>query len=306
MINKMNKIVSLLRRVDCGNNKIYLKNKKIVCDACTREYIYQNGILNCLPKKLSSTQLIAIKTWGKDYSHILKEKYIIFNDVYGLKDVELIQKYSSNFNSKKFLELGCGKGRVSVMIAKKNADVYCVDICIEALKASQKLFKQEHQRGVFICADLENLPFKENIFDIIFGGGSIEHIKDTHKAVSGFYRVTKPKGINIFTVPFTSLSTLSQGIITGSIPDSKILGSFYYFIHFVLLRGKFALYGYEKNFSQVSLNNLFKNNKFKKITISLYDVTYTLKFIPSYFKKYILKLIKNKFFWPMVCVKVEK
>ncbi len=54
---------------------------------------------------------------------------------------------------------------------------------------------------VDIKADILDLPFEDNSFDIIFCNHVLEHIKDDHKAMTELYRVLKPKGMGIFQIP---------------------------------------------------------------------------------------------------------
>ncbi len=54
---------------------------------------------------------------------------------------------------------------------------------------------------VDVKADILNLPFKDNSFDIVFCNHVLEHIKDDKKAMQELYRVLKPSGFGIFQVP---------------------------------------------------------------------------------------------------------
>ena len=54
---------------------------------------------------------------------------------------------------------------------------------------------------VDVKADILDLPFEDNSFDIIFCNHVLEHIEDDHKAMTELYRVLKPKGMGIFQIP---------------------------------------------------------------------------------------------------------
>jgi SAM-dependent methyltransferase len=54
---------------------------------------------------------------------------------------------------------------------------------------------------VDVKADILDLPFKDNEFDVIFCNHVLEHIEDDTKAISELYRVMKPGGWGIFQVP---------------------------------------------------------------------------------------------------------
>ncbi|ANW97150.1 SAM-dependent methyltransferase [Wenyingzhuangia fucanilytica] len=52
-----------------------------------------------------------------------------------------------------------------------------------------------------VKADICDLPFKDNSYDIIFCNHVLEHIVDDTKAMSELYRVLKPGGWGIFQIP---------------------------------------------------------------------------------------------------------
>ena len=52
-----------------------------------------------------------------------------------------------------------------------------------------------------VKADICNLPFTKNTFDVVFCNHVLEHIVDDKKAMSELYRVLKPGGLGIFQVP---------------------------------------------------------------------------------------------------------
>ncbi|WP_457616344.1 class I SAM-dependent methyltransferase [Lutibacter sp.] len=52
-----------------------------------------------------------------------------------------------------------------------------------------------------VKADICNLPFANNSFDVVFCNHVLEHIEDDKKAMSELYRVLKPGGMGIFQVP---------------------------------------------------------------------------------------------------------
>ena len=57
-----------------------------------------------------------------------------------------------------------------------------------------------HQSGVG-CESLQNLSFMDNSLDLIITQDILEHVADPDKAFDEIYRVLKPTGSHIFTVP---------------------------------------------------------------------------------------------------------
>lgn len=54
---------------------------------------------------------------------------------------------------------------------------------------------------VDVKANILELPFEDNSFDVIFCNHVLEHIEDDSKAMSELYRVMRPGGMGIFQVP---------------------------------------------------------------------------------------------------------
>lgn len=72
---------------------------------------------------------------------------------------------------------------------------------------------------VDVKADIMDLPFENESFDVIFCNHVLEHIIDDRKAMSELYRVLKPKGWAILQVPIkTSLEKTYEDF---SITDPK-------------------------------------------------------------------------------------
>ena len=54
---------------------------------------------------------------------------------------------------------------------------------------------------VDVKANILDLPFEDNSFDIVFCNHVLEHIEDDNKAMSELYRVMKTGGMGIFQIP---------------------------------------------------------------------------------------------------------
>ena len=54
---------------------------------------------------------------------------------------------------------------------------------------------------VDVKADILDLPFESDLFDVVLCNHVLEHIEDDHKAMSELYRVMKPGGWGIFQIP---------------------------------------------------------------------------------------------------------
>jgi SAM-dependent methyltransferase len=79
-----------------------------------------------------------------------------------------------------------------------------------------------------VKADICNLPFEDNAFDIIFCNHVLEHIPDDAKAMSELYRVMKPGGWGIFQIPqdLNRQQTFADDSITDAKKRAEIFGQY--------------------------------------------------------------------------------
>lgn len=79
-----------------------------------------------------------------------------------------------------------------------------------------------------VKADICNLPFESNTFDIILCNHVLEHIPDDTKAMQELYRVMKPGGMGIFQIPqdLSREETFEDDSITDKKERAKIFGQY--------------------------------------------------------------------------------
>jgi SAM-dependent methyltransferase len=79
-----------------------------------------------------------------------------------------------------------------------------------------------------VKADICNLPFEDNQYDVILCNHVLEHIPDDTKAMEELYRVLKPGGIGIFQVPqdLNRETTFSDDSITNPKERAAIFGQY--------------------------------------------------------------------------------
>jgi SAM-dependent methyltransferase len=79
-----------------------------------------------------------------------------------------------------------------------------------------------------VKADICNLPFQDNAYDIILCNHVLEHIPDDTKAMQELYRVMKPGGMGIFQIPqdLKRDVTFSDDSITDQKERAKIFGQY--------------------------------------------------------------------------------
>jgi SAM-dependent methyltransferase len=79
-----------------------------------------------------------------------------------------------------------------------------------------------------VKADICNLPFEDDAYDIIFCNHVLEHIPDDAKAMQELFRVMKPGGFGVFQVPqdLSREATFEDDSITDPKRRAEIFGQY--------------------------------------------------------------------------------
>lgn len=79
-----------------------------------------------------------------------------------------------------------------------------------------------------VKADICNLPFEDNSFDVILCNHVLEHIPDDTKAMQELYRIMKVGGMGIFQIPqdLSRNTTFEDDSITDKKERSRIFGQY--------------------------------------------------------------------------------
>lgn len=97
------------------------------------------------------------------------------------------------------LEAGCGIGRVVKYIYDKG---YTNVKGIELNEAAVKWVNENYPELDILQGDVLEMPYEEDFFDVILSYGVVEHFpKGLHEPLIAHYKILKPGGVIIFTVP---------------------------------------------------------------------------------------------------------
>ena len=79
-----------------------------------------------------------------------------------------------------------------------------------------------------VKADICNLPFEDNEFDVILCNHVLEHIPNDTKAMQELYRIMKPGGFGVFQIPqdLNRDTTFEDNTITDKKERTKIFGQY--------------------------------------------------------------------------------
>jgi SAM-dependent methyltransferase len=79
-----------------------------------------------------------------------------------------------------------------------------------------------------VKADICDLPFKDDEFDVVFCNHVLEHITDDYKAMQELYRVLKTGGFGVFQIPqdLNRATTFEDDSITDKKQRAEIFGQY--------------------------------------------------------------------------------
>jgi ubiquinone/menaquinone biosynthesis C-methylase UbiE len=96
------------------------------------------------------------------------------------------------------LDLGCGDGALTGVLADAAGSVVGVDIAEAALRRA----RARHPALTFALAPIDGpLPFDDGSFDVVWSSEVIEHVADTARWLSEVRRVLVPRGRLLVTTP---------------------------------------------------------------------------------------------------------
>ena len=105
---------------------------------------------------------------------------------------------NSSPSNGKFLEVGCGTGRIATGVASHtdDIDVKGVDISENMLEVARKIAEEEQvgHKVSFEIADAKKLPFDDKTFDSVFCHNMLHHIPDPLPVLKEMSRVVKDDG----------------------------------------------------------------------------------------------------------------
>lgn len=176
------------------------------------------------------------------------------------------------------LEIGAGGGGTAAVLSQYTT-VIALDLSLDACRVIQQ---RTHGHRVWtVCGDIHHLPFRGSVCDVVYGGGVVEHFRDTVAVLRELRRVCRPGGTLFQTVPRVSLPVLTVGQLWGNIPDLPGVRSIASWIHFRLLSGRHLRFGLEKSFLQRNLRRMAGEVGFDRIQTGVFHIYHSFSYVTS-------------------------
>lgn len=217
-----NKTISeIVHCLSCGSSSLVLakEGEQLQCESCGKTYPIKKGV----PVFLSETDTEKAVETDLHKTHDSVFNYIdhyqkdgVENDYFKDRDAgtehldkRVHQTIFSQIKHKsgRVLDVGCGRAWVAREMCPKSYEVVSMDISLENTSVALERYPFGNHSAV--VADVFNLPFNENTFDVIIASEIIEHVVDPVKFVENLIRVLKPGGTLIITTPYKEKLTYS-------------------------------------------------------------------------------------------------
>jgi len=98
----------------------------------------------------------------------------------------------NDLKGKQVLEAGCGAGRFTEVLLKKGAVLTSADLS-SAVEVNAENFPINETHQV-IQADINNMPFRNESFDVVLCLGVIQHTPDPDQTIANLYELVKQGG----------------------------------------------------------------------------------------------------------------
>ncbi len=178
---------AILRCLNCNASLESDQAGGFVCPACKREFPNVQGIARFVVAQDYAA------SFGFQWHRYPKTQ--LDHDEVRESDANFRVKTALNpaeLSGKLVLDVGCGMGRFAEVATRWGARVVGVDLSAAAEVAARNLAGRNF---VALQADVFNLPFAPESFDLIYSVGVLHHTPDCEAAVKVLDRYLKPGGI---------------------------------------------------------------------------------------------------------------
>lgn len=130
-----------------------------------------------------------MELWETEKYYDIAQKSSLDTKHPGMKLLARLTKYK-----KKILDMGCGEGTKLSLISKKGTGI---DISAKAIELAIK----RHPKYSFVRGNIENTPFKDESFDLVYSAYVFEHVNNPEKIIKEAKRILEKRGDLVIICP---------------------------------------------------------------------------------------------------------
>lgn len=139
------------------------------------------------------------------------ERYV--PEIHGNIEIEHMHRYLLAVgiaNEKVVLDIACGEGYGSSMLATEAKSVIGIDVSKITISHATAKYKKNNLQ--FMVGDCTNIPLPDNSIDLVVSFETIEHIEKQEQMLSEEVRVLKPNGLLLISSPDKYHYSIETGI----------------------------------------------------------------------------------------------
>lgn len=223
-----------------GVVKDYEGNVLENCNAeCSGVVLYQTGSLQVLEngpmiaygrvlENCDDRKDRIIEYWEKRSESFMMQRRRELKSPLAYRWQQEIEKKIPKGKTLKILDVGCGSGFFSILLAKMGHEVTGTDLTPQMIVNSKCLAEEEHVFCHFLVMDAERMEFEDNSFDVVISRNltwTLPHVKE---AYSEWKRILKVNGIllnidaNYGSGNFTDSSELPENHAHHTLGDKML------------------------------------------------------------------------------------
>jgi ubiquinone/menaquinone biosynthesis C-methylase UbiE len=111
------------------------------------------------------------------------------------------------------LDLGCGTGAHALRLARRGVDVVAVDLTIRGIRATKARLERERLRALYVVADAEHLPFRDEAVDVVWTALLLHHFPSLDMVPLELARVTRQRIIAFEPNANNALTWLASNVL---------------------------------------------------------------------------------------------
>lgn len=135
------------------------------------------------------------KYWTKRSESFLEQRRAELKSALAERWMKEIKKQLPEGKKLKILDVGCGSGFFSILLAKEGHQVIGTDLTPEMVVNAKKLAKEEQVEPTFLVMDAEKLEFEDASFDVVISRNLTWTLPHAEEAYQEWQRVLKPGGV---------------------------------------------------------------------------------------------------------------
>lgn len=212
-------------------------------EVCTAEYdgvilyqtsslqVVEDGPMICygrIAKEGDDRKERIARYWGKRSDSFLEQRRAELKSPLGVRWMKEIASQLPTDRKLKILDVGCGSGFFSILLAGQGHDVTGTDLTPEMIHHAALLAEEEKTPCTFYIMDAENLDFANETFDVVISRNLTWTLPNAEKAYQEWIRVLKKDGIllnfdaNYGNSNFTDNSQLPKGHAHNKVGDEMM------------------------------------------------------------------------------------